>query len=84
MSGGFADGSPDYEAWLASRRFRIVRSRGFKLPGEVVATGLLPDDALQRENELNAAERESHPELDCWTRDLFIRELETPPWKPKL
>ncbi len=82
MSEGFTDGSPEYEAWLAARRFRIVRHAGFKAK-EVVETGLDCEAARVREKELNAAYCKANPSKTAWSSDLFIRELETPPWKPR-
>ncbi len=83
MSEGFADGSPEYEAWLAARRFRIVRHVGFETK-EIVETGLECEAARRREKELQDEYAKEHPGATSWSCDLFLRELETPEWKPKL
>jgi hypothetical protein len=74
-----------YEEWEAKRRYRIVRVNRGNWPAngrrEIVASGLTLDEARAQADELSKAERAAHPELASWTRDLFIRELETPPWK---
>jgi hypothetical protein len=72
----------EFDAMLAAkaarRRYRILRNhRGAGQTTEsVLATGLTWDEAERHREDLNAAERASNPQLSCWTRDVFVIEME--------
>lgn len=70
--------------WHESHTYRVIRSHrgiGRRLPKDtyqvIVAAGLHWDDAQKMADELQEEECRKKPLQSCWTRDVFLVEMES-------
>jgi hypothetical protein len=63
---------------MTGRTYSIIRSsrQSQKTIETVLETGLCWEDADSQRNELAEADRAANPLKSCWTRDVFVVQLE--------